>query len=142
MKIKNIKELDEIREKLGKEVELRNSEGVDGDETQILIGMATCGIASGAEDTMNAINDEIKKHHLENVKVIQVGCLGYCHSEPTVQINKPGNEAVIYGKVDSEMGRALVKEYLMNEHIINDAMMNDMMIQDSIMRSSYFSANA
>ena len=136
MKIKNIKELDQIREKLGKVVELRNSEGVAGDQMQILIGMATCGIASGAKETMNAINDEIKKQHLENVKVIQVGCLGYCHSEPTVQVNMPGNDAIIYGKVDSEMGRLIVKEHIMNEHIMNESM-----IQDAIMRSSYYGAN-
>ena len=142
MKIKNIQELDEIREKLYKEVELRNNEGVFGDETQILIGMATCGIASGAIETMDAINDEIRKQHLENVKVIQVGCLGYCHSEPTVQINKPGSEPVIYGKVDAEMGRLLVKELLTDEHIINDSFMHEMMIQDSIMRTSYYGAQA
>ena len=34
----------------------------DGDHgTRIIVGMATCGIAAGARDTLNAITEELAK---------------------------------------------------------------------------------
>lgn len=112
MQIKSIEELKKIREKSLKKVNLREHGEESGEQTEVLVGMATCGIASGARETLNAIVDEVAKEDLENVKVIQVGCIGYCHSEPIVQVNVPGQKPILYGKVDGEKGREIVKKHI------------------------------
>ncbi|QXM07400.1 (2Fe-2S) ferredoxin domain-containing protein [Crassaminicella indica] len=95
-----------------KKVMLREHGQEDADQIEVLVGMATCGIASGARETLNAIVDEVSKEGLENVKVIQVGCIGHCHSEPIVQVNMPGQKPILYGKVNSQKGREIVQKHI------------------------------
>lgn len=112
MGIKSLDELRKIRENSIKKINLRN-QGNEGDNIEILVGMATCGIASGARETLNTLTVEVSNKKLENVKIVPVGCIGYCHSEPIIQVNIPGQKPVIYGKVDKE--RAVE---ILNSHII------------------------
>lgn len=99
MKVKSLEELKKIREESIERVNLREHGETSEDRIEILVGMATCGISSGARETLNALVEEIKKEKLDNVKVIPVGCIGYCHSEPTVQVNIAGKKPVLYGNV-------------------------------------------
>ena len=56
--MKSIAELEAIKKKVLDNVNLRKEreEGV-----RVVIGMATCGIAAGARDTLNAISEELAK---------------------------------------------------------------------------------
>ncbi len=112
MGIKSLDELRKIRENSIKKIDLRN-QGNEGDNIEILIGMATCGIASGAREILNTLAEEVSKKNIKNVKIVPVGCIGYCHSEPIIQVNIPGQKPVIYGKVDKD--RAIE---IFNSHII------------------------
>lgn len=122
--IKSLEELRKIRENASKKVSLResgeNPEGV----TEILVGMATCGIAAGARDTMSALFDEIEAQSLKNINVLQVGCLGLCHSEPIVQVNIPGQEPIIYGNVNRQRAKEIIQKHIMNNELIDDAILN------------------
>ncbi|MEN1759691.1 MULTISPECIES: (2Fe-2S) ferredoxin domain-containing protein [Anoxynatronum] len=125
MPIKSLEELIKIRENAQKKVNLR--EGTDHTEaiTELMVGMATCGIAAGARETLRALLDEIEAQSLENIRVVQVGCLGYCHSEPIVQVNRPGEEPILYGKVDAERAKEIIQKHIMkNEFIDNAILMN------------------
>ncbi|MDP4180966.1 MAG: (2Fe-2S) ferredoxin domain-containing protein [Bacillota bacterium] len=113
MSIKSMDELRKIREEHQNKVNLRQSGNNQEDRIEILIGMATCGISSGARETLNAFVEEIGKQGLNNAKVITVGCIGYCHSEPTVQVNMPGQKPVLYGTVKKDKVPDIV-----NKHII------------------------
>jgi NADH:ubiquinone oxidoreductase subunit F (NADH-binding)/ferredoxin-like protein FixX/(2Fe-2S) ferredoxin len=104
----SITKLREHREQLGKGIGARASSQVQGETVEILVGMATCGIAAGAGETIVAINKEIERQKLKQVKVVPVGCIGYCHAEPLVQVNIPGQSPVLYGNVKVEQGRELV----------------------------------
>ncbi len=124
MAIKSLEDLKKIREASKKKVDLREKGESTDNMVEILIGMATCGIAAGGRETMKALNEAIEEANLDNVKVIQVGCMGYCHSEPTVQVNVPGREPMLYGKVDVEIAKAIVTKHiieggLLDEHILN-----------------------
>lgn len=112
MKIKSLEELRMIREAHQEKVSLRDYGEVTGDKIEILIGMATCGISSGARETLNAFVEELKKEKLDNVKVVPVGCIGYCHSEPTVQVNVPGHKPVLYGKVKANKVHEIVEKHI------------------------------
>lgn len=110
--IKSIDELKKIREDYQNNVSLRQSSENTGDKTEILIGMATCGISSGARETLNAFAEEISKEGLSNVKVVTVGCIGYCHSEPTVQVNIAGQKPVLYGNVLKDKVHNIVEQHI------------------------------
>ncbi|HBH13208.1 MAG: NADH dehydrogenase (Quinone) [Clostridiales bacterium 38_11] len=121
MGIKSLDDLKKIREDSLKKVNLRET-GKDGENiTEIMVGMATCGIAAGARVTLAALLDEISKNNLENIRIIQVGCLGYCHSEPIVQINQPGKEPLLYGNVDDKKARDIINKHILKNELLDDS---------------------
>ncbi|QEK13703.1 (2Fe-2S) ferredoxin domain-containing protein [Crassaminicella thermophila] len=122
--MKSIEELKKIREKSLKKVNLREHGEEGGDQIEVLVGMATCGIASGARQTLNAIVDEVSKENLDNVKVIQVGCIGYCHSEPIVQVNIPGEKPILYGKVDTKKAREIVQKHIKGKEPLKESIID------------------
>ncbi len=87
---------------------------------EIVIGMATCGIAAGAKTTFDAFLKELEENHLHDVEVRQTGCMGLCHAEPTVEVLVEGMPAVIYGKVDAEVARRIVRKHVIGKLLIND----------------------
>jgi len=115
--IKSIEELKQIRDKY-KDV-LQNREAEEN-KIRILVGMATCGIAAGARDTINAIVDEVHKENINNAVVVQTGCMGFCYAEPTVEVRFPGKTPVLYGKVDAERGREIVRRHVKNGEVISE----------------------
>ena len=121
MAIKSLEELRALRDSLKNSVDLREKgESVEG-ITEVLIGMGTSGIATGARDTLNALLEVLENKKLDNVKVIAVGDLGQSILEPTVQINIPGREPVIYGKMTSDKVEELVQKVIVeNGHLDED----------------------
>ncbi len=92
----------------------------DGKDSQIIIGMGTCGIAAGAKLAFDACLDEIAKQKISTVTVTQTGCMGLCYSEPTVEVQTPGIPSIIYGNVTPEVARAIITEHIINKKLIND----------------------
>lgn len=124
MKIKSLDELKKIREESLDKVNLREYGETKGNKIEILVGMATCGISSGARETLNAFVDEISKEKLDNVKVVPVGCVGYCHSEPTVQVNMPGQKPVLYGNVKENKVHKIIEEHIKAGKIVEELILN------------------
>lgn len=108
-------ELRALRETTKKEIDRRDAEGKD---ITVIIGMGTCGIAAGAKDTLAAFIEEAKQHNLKNVTVKQTGCMGLCYKEPTVEVKAPDMPDTIYGNVDAELAKEIVKEHLMGKKLI------------------------
>jgi NADP-reducing hydrogenase subunit HndB len=112
MPIKSLEDLKQIREEHLKRVGMRTrGESIDN-ETEILVGMATCGISSGARETLNAFVDELRNMNIDNVRVVPVGCIGSCHSEPTVQVIMSGKEPVLYGKVTKDKVHEIIEQHI------------------------------
>lgn len=123
MAIKSLDELKKIREQQQNKVNLRESGTLGDDTAEIMVGLATCGIAAGARETLNAMMDEVQKQGLKNVRLVRVGCMGYCHSEPVIQVNVPGMEPVLYGNVDEEKGREVIRKHVMGKQLLEDSML-------------------
>jgi NADP-reducing hydrogenase subunit HndB len=87
--------------------------------TQIIIGMGTCGIAAGAREAWAAFQDELERHGLEGVQIKQTGCIGICHAEPTVEIRMAEMPATIYGNVDEETAREIVRKHILGGMMVN-----------------------
>ena len=82
--IKSIEELKALRDKLKGDIDVRN-QGDALNNIKIIVGMATCGIAAGARETLMAMLEEAKIQNIENMTTVQSGCMGACYAEPTVR---------------------------------------------------------
>ena len=122
MPIKSLEELKALRSSLVNKVNLREKgEVADDVAVEVLVGMGTCGISAGARDTFNTLLEALDKKEIANVKVISVGCLGQCTLEPTVQVNIPGKEPVIYGNITEDRVEDLVQKVIIdNGHLEED----------------------
>jgi len=89
-------------------------------EVQILVGMGTCGIAAGAQEAFDVFVEEVAGAGLKNVAIRRTGCMGLCHSEPTVEVGVPGMPTVIYGKVDAETARKIVNQHIVRKLLVNN----------------------
>lgn len=113
--MKSLEELKSIRERMQKELNLRQQED---DRIRVVVGMATCGIAAGARPVLAAILEEVEKRNLKNVSVTQTGCIGVCRLEPIVEVYIPGEDKVTYVKMDPNKAAHIVSEHLVNRHIV------------------------
>ncbi len=110
-------DLKRLRERKNAEM---NSRDTDNKDSQVIVGMGTCGIAAGAKVTFDAFVDALSKAGLSNVVVRQTGCMGLCHSEPTVEVVTPGMPTVIYGKVDADTAARIVSDHLVEHRLVGD----------------------
>ena len=115
--MKSLDELKKIREEMQSSMNIR--EGPEKN-TRVVVGMATCGIASGARPVLAAFVDEVAKRGLNNVKIIQTGCIGACQLEPIVEIFEQGKEKVTYVEMTPERAKRIVAEHLVNNNIVNE----------------------
>ncbi|MCJ7689711.1 MAG: (2Fe-2S) ferredoxin domain-containing protein [Clostridiaceae bacterium] len=127
--MKTVQDLEEIR----KNTFNRVNQGTDRKSTRIVVGMATCGIAAGADEVYDAIVDEVNKLGLANVVIAKTGCIGVCRLEPIVEIIRPGEEKVTYVKMSPYKARRVVASHVLvgtvrNEytmHVIKGKILND-----------------
>jgi NADH-quinone oxidoreductase subunit F len=101
-----------------------------GPMPKIRIGMATCGLASGAMETLKAIEEILADRGIE-AHVSPVGCMGHCYAEPVVVIENPGFPPILYHQVTPGKGKMLVKSFLeegdpLFEHILGAMEENDL----------------
>lgn len=116
-KLKTLADLKRIREEAQTKLDLR----IKGDSpeglVQVKVAMATCGIASGARPVMDFFVDELDKRGIGAV-VTQTGCMGYCYAEPTVEVQLPGKEPVVYGFVDRKRADEIIEKYIKNGELV------------------------
>jgi len=109
--MKSLAELAELREKMKANVNLRHDAS---DDTRVVVGMATCGIAAGARPVLSAFVEEVSNRDLKNVMVTQTGCIGICKFEPVVEVFEPGKEKVTYVHMTPDKVARVVTEHLVN----------------------------
>ena len=112
--------LDELRNlRDSKKNDLRKRDA-EGKEIQVVVGMGTCGIAAGAKQTLDAFITGLDEHKLvDSVLVRQTGCMGLCHSEPTVEVIAPGMPSVIYGRVDAAVAKEIISKHIIGKALVD-----------------------
>jgi NADP-reducing hydrogenase subunit HndB len=113
--MKTLEELKAIREMMQGQMGLRNE---SSNQIRVVVGMATCGIASGARPVLNALSDAVQTKGLTNVAVTQTGCIGLCQYEPIVEVLEPGKEKVTYVKMTPEKALEVVESHLIRGQIV------------------------
>lgn len=114
----SLEELKKIKEKKSAEANLRQEAG---DKTRVLVGMATCGIASGARPVLTTLFDEVQKRGAaDKIMVTQTGCIGLCQYEPIVEVMEPGKPKVTYIHMSPEKAVEVVNRHLLGGHVITE----------------------
>jgi len=91
------------------------------DHTQILVGIATCAIAAGADETMAALGEALGQADLSDaVSVCRVGCVGRCNFEPLVEVRQPGEPPRMYAMVTPQMAAEIVQRDLVGGEPITE----------------------
>ena len=115
--MKSLEELKAIREKMQGSVAFRSD---DSNQTRVVVGMATCGIASGARPVLTALSDAVQSKDVKNVAVTQTGCIGLCQYEPIVEVYEPGKEKVTYVKMTPEKALEVVDRHLIGGNVVTE----------------------
>lgn len=115
--MKSLAELAAIREKMQKNVILREGSG----QTRVVVGMATCGIAAGARPVLNTLVEEVANEGLTGkVTVSQTGCIGLCQYEPIVEVFEAGKDKVTYVKMTPEKAKEIVEKHIKGGKIVKE----------------------
>ena len=114
--MKSLEELKAIREKMQGQIGMRSEHATD---TRVVVGMATCGIASGARPVLNTLVKEVEDRKLKHVIVTQTGCIGLCQYEPIVEVYEPGKEKVTYVKVNEEKAKEILEQHLVRGQVVD-----------------------
>ncbi len=115
MKLKSREDLKRLREEAKGLVSARGPEGM----TKIIVGMGTCGIAAGAREVMAAILEELNKRNIQ-ATVTQTGCIGMCEKEPLVDVQRPGEKRITYGKVKPSDVPRIITGHVLHGNIVED----------------------
>jgi len=118
--MKSLEELKAIRIKMQGQVGLRSE---DSTQTRVVVGMATCGIASGARPVLTTLSDAVQSKQLKNVVVTQTGCIGLCQYEPIVEVFEPGKEKITYVHMNPEKALDVVNKHLIGGHPVTSYML-------------------
>jgi len=99
MKIKNLSDLEQVK-----------NEGlrlIYPDKIKISVGMATCGIATGAQEVYDEMKTAIEDEKLDAI-LTRTGCLGFCQKEPLVDILISGLPKLTYKEMTPDKAREVV----------------------------------
>lgn len=135
--------LEQLFSAIREEAEKRRKAFTEAPVPKIYIGMATCGIASGAVETKHAFEQALAERNIEAV-IHTVGCVGHCYAEPVVVIDHPdsGFPPIFYHEVTAGKAKMLTKLFLEEgdprfEHVYGATVENEMI--PSVMEFPRFS---
>ena len=74
------------------------------------IGMASCGIAAGADKTFNSAQEEFREK--EDIRIQKTGCLGFCEVEPLVEVYRKNGPRVIYKNITQDKISQIIHDYM------------------------------
>jgi len=117
-KIKSLADLKKLQADVQSKIKLREKGDHPENLIQIKVSMATCGIASGAKETMTYLIEELEHQGIDAL-VTQTGCMGYCYAEPTIELTIPGREPVVYGFVDKTKAQEIIEKHIKQNELVD-----------------------
>lgn len=120
--MKSLAELAAIRDKMKDKVAIREG----SNQTRIVVGMATCGIAAGARPVLAAFVEQVNNAGLSGeVTVSQTGCIGLCRYEPIVEVYRDGEEKVTYVNMTADKVEKIIKDHIKGGKVVNEYLLKD-----------------
>lgn len=121
--MKSINEINAIRDLTRSQIIDRKTDNKSL-KTRVVVGLATCGMAAGAQPVLDTLKEEVAKRKLNNVEVTYAGCLGMCKLEPIVEIYVPGQPKITYIWVDAKKTTDIVEKHLVGGKPCEDYMIS------------------
>ncbi|MHA1664760.1 MAG: NADH-ubiquinone oxidoreductase-F iron-sulfur binding region domain-containing protein [Candidatus Njordarchaeales archaeon] len=90
---------------------------------KIKVGTASCGLASGAGETLSAIKSYLRQKQIKG-DVVPVGCMGLCYLEPIVEIVSKDMPSAIYAHVTPEKVGSIIESYIQGDVSLAFALRN------------------
>ncbi len=91
------------------------------EKLKIAVGMATCGLATGANNIYKIIAKSIAEKRMD-ATLTKTGCLGFCQMEPLVDVFLPGMPRLTYAEMDEKKVNNLI-DSLSRSEVSIDALM-------------------
>ncbi|MDF1535661.1 MAG: NADH-ubiquinone oxidoreductase-F iron-sulfur binding region domain-containing protein [bacterium] len=85
----------------------------NGNGKRVIIGMGTCGLASGANSVLARVKEELGSIEGE-VEILRTGCIGMCYQEVLMDVHIPDRARVTYHKVQPDMVPRIIREHLVD----------------------------
>ena len=89
-----------------------------GKKARVVVGLATCGVAAGAQGVYDAIAAELEKQGLKEVLLVRTGCIGICQFEPVVEVTLPRQSKTTYVRMTPEKAVRMVDQHLLGGNAI------------------------
>jgi len=89
-------------------LEKKGLESLYPSKIRIAVGMATCGLATGAQEVYDELEQAIAASGLDFI-LTKTGCLGFCQREPLVDLYVPGEPRLTFSEMDKEKAAGLIK---------------------------------
>lgn len=79
----------------------------------ILVHMGTCGIASGAQEVLDAVVGAARELGFQGVTIKTTGCAGFCSREPMMTVQCAGSAPVKYCDLNAAKARRICSEHVL-----------------------------
>ncbi len=78
--------------------------------TRLIVGLGTCGIAAGAEETFRSLAAKLAGR--PGLEVGRTGCIGMCYQEPLVEVRNADGARYLYGRVTPDRVDRVLDEHV------------------------------
>ncbi|MBT9174260.1 MAG: NADP-reducing hydrogenase subunit HndB [Syntrophomonadaceae bacterium] len=112
-KLLTMEDLRELRKEALGEMTARQTADI-----QVIVGMSTCGIAAGAREVVAELLKELQRRNIKNVSVTKTGCIGMCEREVLLDVVRPNEDRVTYGRVVPRDVSRIVGEHIVNGRVV------------------------
>ncbi len=102
-------ELDQIRQSLRHNIALRSTKS---SPAQVIVGMGEDGISAGARDVVQAVSEELRKHQIDNVVLLQKDYIDQNGWAPVMWIDRNDGDIAICARMTPEKVPAALRDHL------------------------------
>jgi NADH-quinone oxidoreductase subunit F len=88
------------------------------EKPKILVGLASCGIAAGADKVYDKIK-ELKEADKLDIELTKTGCIGMCYREPLVEVVDDSG-SYLYGEIDEQKAVEILDKHIGSNEPIKD----------------------
>jgi len=82
------------------------------DRVLVLVHLGTCGLASGAQEVLDALAGAAQEMGPAGVRIKTTGCAGFCSREPMITVVVAGTPPVKYGDLNPAKARRIYSEHV------------------------------
>ena len=114
-----IRSMEDLKKEKDKALQKEHDSG-QKNRFQIRVSLGSCGVAVGAQETFEALNQLSVRKEAGGMQVKQVGCIGLCALEPVIQVMESGRPQVTYGKVTPAVAQRIFAEHIEKGLIVQE----------------------